>query len=156
MTLQEISASLLNGFHDAHLDQLSVDYAASTIIMRFNLCLGLTSDDPELRTRYAKGNMLLSGMQYCVVEKPEDNGHGLLPSHFHATLDGFETAAQPELVANLPGLEPGYFAHSFIVFGWNCYIHVAAQSASITFDDPADQIYNDQTLERLIATTNHA
>lgn len=146
MTLEEIIATIPEGFHDAILDQLSIDYEASTITMRVNLCLGLPHEENPARNRRGKAALLLRGMQYCVVEKPEDNGHGL-PSHFHATMKDFPT--RPDMADAVPGLENGHFAHSFFIFGWNCCIHIAAQSAELTFDDPEDQAHADVQMKSL-------
>ncbi len=134
-TLREIEDQLPNGFHDAYLEAVTLDYVANTATMGVGLCVG----DPDAATEeereaYRKATLVLRGLVFFVIEPPYPDpqyeyseGGGLwLRSGDDASDESGPTAARP-----LRPLPEGAFAHWFYVDDWNSFIHVAAREAGL-------------------------
>jgi hypothetical protein len=142
MTLEEISNTLPHGFHDATLDELHISYAARTITMRLTLWIGSKIVDGEEHDRLALVTVKLDDFQYYIIEPPV--GAKLLDEHDHSTIDDRQWH---EDNPSLPKLGDGMFPFSFWVFNWMASIHLAAKSATMTYDDPQ----NEQYVQRVMA-----
>jgi hypothetical protein len=73
MTLEELADTLPNGFHDAQVSSVSIDYVEREARLNIDLWVGVPSEDEELREAYREGELKLSGLLYWVIEPPDAN-----------------------------------------------------------------------------------
>jgi len=134
VTLEELDDKLPNGFHDAGLISIELDYVAGTAILRLSLHVGLR-DDPELeREEYQEANLNLSGLCFCSIDPP-DPTYPFLPKGKPITVGGDPAKADhlqslPALAARLP---QGAWCYRFFVHNWNAFIYVAAKHAEVNW-----------------------
>jgi hypothetical protein len=132
VTLVEIESSLPNGFHDAFLESVHVDYASRRSLLKLRLCVG----DPdaateEKREAYKEADLELLDLVYLVIEGPDPR------SKYAETkglwIDGGEAApgSAPATPVPVDLLPRGAFAYWLFVRDWNSFIHVAARDARL-------------------------
>lgn len=64
-TLTEIDDSLPNGFHDAMIHSIQLDYVNREAIIKLDVWVGdLNSGDENLRDKYQSGQLILSDLLY--------------------------------------------------------------------------------------------
>lgn len=124
-TLAELAHQLPWGFHDAHIEGLTIDWLGQTLklVMRFP-----TSKDQELERR---GEVTVSGLFFCAVEPPEPRQPDFddVPAE-GLWIDGDEGSSKG--VLGIPPVPAGVFLHHFWVRNWNCRtIHIAGREASL-------------------------
>lgn len=132
MGIKQLEDSLPNGFHDAGIEAISVNYVLRTATMAMDIHVGNPEGaTKEERERRAHAELQFSDVLYFVVEGPDprykyaesktlwvDAGSSAEPS-----------APNPPIP---PGLLPeGVFAHWFYVNDWNSFIHIAAKEATL-------------------------
>jgi hypothetical protein len=122
VTIEQLKCTLPNGFHDAELFSVRIDYERGVCI------LGLEVD---LDSSGARVELILTGLVYCEVQVPDASypfaGTGSVE------VSGCETTEQVlQSFGNLRRLSPPEtFFYSFFVKTWNSFIHVAAKSAEL-------------------------
>jgi hypothetical protein len=132
MNLRELDQSLPNGFHDATIQAISVDYASSTAIVKLELLVGTPdADTPEERDSYKPAELHLSGVLYFLIDPPDpkrkyDQAKALW-------IDGgcYENGSAPSPPIPLTLLPNGVSTYWFFVHEWNSFIHLAAREANI-------------------------
>ena len=131
MTFEELEALYPNGFDDAYIDRLIVDYPNRTVEMELNL-RGNPPDSPK-SDKYQRAALLLRGFYYFVVEPP-DADHLWYPER-SIQVNGYpEDGSQFPLFEHLrPKLSSGAFCCRFFVHDWNAFIHVAARDAQFSW-----------------------
>lgn len=139
MTFEELDLGFPNGFDDAELIDMAVNYQCRTATLRLSL-RGNPPDSPN-RDEYRAAALMLDGLYYLVIEPP-DADHLWYPPR-SIQIDGYpEDAAQFPIFADLkPKLAQGAFCAKFYVHDWNSFIHVAAAYARFLWDEsgsPAD------------------
>jgi hypothetical protein len=129
--LRDISRELPNGFHDAELGKIEIDYVSRTITMEMHLWVGDMDQEGELREAYRKGTLTVEDFAYCVIEPPdpcsEFTGNGTIG------IDGGEYGVES---APSPPLDPNHipsdmFLYWFYVQSWNSFVHLCARRARI-------------------------
>ena len=128
MTLAEISSSLPNGFHDAKLMTLDVDFSARVLNLRLAIWVGDMAV-PTTRERYRPAQVYVSGLQFMVIEPP-DSRYPFLKGPL--TVDLMDADAS---LAVLGSLTPESFAARLYVGQWNAFIHIGALDARLTWVD---------------------
>jgi hypothetical protein len=126
VTIEELESRFPNGFHDAQLVGMKVDFAASSVC--FELDVDCDDPDPNVITRI---KFRLTGLSLFIVEPPDPRialayGDTIEASGYDTSdkmLSGFETYRK-----NVPA---GSFFYSFFLSHWNCFIHVAATNAEL-------------------------
>lgn len=121
MTLEQLSATLPWGFHDAELVALHVNFAAMTAELELLLPIN------ERQTTVRPARVHLTGLQYLINDQPDptypfaragalwlDDGPGVPPGE----PDG-------------PPIAEGAFRHWFFVDSWNGFIRVSACDARL-------------------------
>lgn len=136
MTLEEISDSLPNGFHDAQIKKLNLDYVNREATFDLEIWIGTDSSTKgEERDAYREARLTLSQLLFCVVEPPDPN----YPYQEGKPLwvdAGSSLPTQTSTSIRLPEpLPEGAFIHWFFVNNWNAFIHVAAENARLEFLD---------------------
>lgn len=136
MTLAEIEDALPNGFHDALLQCVNLDYSTRRAAVALRVCVG----DPdgateEEREAYKSAEIHLLDLVYFVI-KPPDPGcdyRARVALWVEAGAADAESAPPPPMPLDL--LPAGAFAYWFFVRDWNSFIHVAAIDASLRWPD---------------------
>lgn len=130
MTFEELDTLYPNGFDDAHVDRLVVDYRNRTVEMQLNL----RSNSPggPNSNEYQQAVLLLRGFYYFVIEPP-DADHLWYPER-SIQVNGYpEDGGQFPLFGNLkPRFPSDAFCCRFYVHDWNAFIHVAAKDAQLS------------------------
>jgi hypothetical protein len=133
-TLSDIEAQLPNGFHDMYLEQLSVDFERRVAVFDLELWVGeVSSKNHEAREATRRGQLVLEGLQYCVLDPPDPAS-----PYTEATAAWVVDICEPDPALTGPRpLPPDAFAARFIVNQWNAFIHVAATHAGLRWTDGA-------------------
>jgi len=133
MTFEDLDQEFPNGFVDAEMTGIVVDFSNRSVTLRLNL-RGNLPDSPG-RDEYAPATLVARDIFYISVEPP-DREHLLSAKRSHITVDGFsEDSDSFPLFAHLrPGLSAGAFCCRFYVHDWNSFIHLAARSADFSWD----------------------
>jgi hypothetical protein len=127
MTIFEIADQLPNGFHDAEIETIYIDYPNRVVEIRLNVWIG-TMDDPEsTRETYRKATLTLTGVWYCAMDSPDEG-------YPYAAAEGLTVdLAEPTLFVP----KQATFACRFWVDQWNAFIHLAAASADLAWEGAA-------------------
>ncbi|ANM31152.1 hypothetical protein ABI59_18605 [Acidobacteria bacterium Mor1] len=127
MTLFELARTLPNGFHDAELRSIHLDYEKLEATLTLDLWIGVDGTREEIET-YEPVKVRLSGLEYFLIDAP--NPYEPLTEQYKepstVRLDLCEPAT--EITSKLPGSGE---ACLFFVDEWNSYIHLAAAKAQI-------------------------
>jgi hypothetical protein len=134
MTLDELSATLPNGFHDSELLSLNIDYIAHEVSLALRVWVGnLSSSDPKERESYRPGILRLSGMLYFSIEPPDSR----YKSEDHKA-PSFDTGAVSSLTTpprvELPCQTEEAFTNWIFVNQWNAFMYVSAREAALSWD----------------------
>jgi hypothetical protein len=137
MTIEEIDGSLPNGFHDADITGIQIDYVRREAI--FTLEVDVSSLETGTRERsYRPAELKLSGLLYLIIEPPdrpfgeEEFARGSKPWITADSSDFGLLESVPVLPEPLP---PGGFRHWFFNSRHNCFIYVAAMDAGFEWID---------------------
>ena len=136
MTLEEVAASLPNGFHDAYIKGISIDYVSGTASFDLELWVGDDSAErKEEREVYRDARVTLSDLLFCVIEPPDSR----YPYYDKKTLwvdGGPWNSAPPSTSIQLPSpLPENSFVYWFFVDNWNSFIYVGAMAARLEYVD---------------------
>jgi hypothetical protein len=134
MTFEELDERFPNGFDDAQISSLAVDYGNRSVTLQLNL-RGNLPDAPDA-DEYRRAVLTASGFYYFSMEPP-DADHLFYPHHSKIVMDGYaEDASTFPLFDHLkPTLPRGAFCCRFYVHDWNSFIHLAAREAQFSWID---------------------
>jgi hypothetical protein len=136
MTLEELAFTLPDGFHDAQVSNVSIDYIKREARLIMDLSVGdPSSDDAELRDAYREGELKLSGLLYWVIEPPDANYPYWESKQLWIDAGDLASASFRPSVKLPEPLPAGAFASWFFVQGWNSFMYVAAMDASLEWKE---------------------
>ena len=149
MTLDQIELTLPNGFHDAFLCTVSVDYAGLTAQMDLEVWVGsMDTDDYQGREAYRRGRLQFTGLLQFTSEVPNQE---FLPEETDSLTNGLSIDLVPaENNTSVPEgnewadepLPEGAFQRSFCFTGdANSYLRVAARNVMWTWLSEPRTIY---------------
>ena len=134
MTFEELDERFPNGFDDAEIMSVRIDY----LTREGKLILSLRGNWPESpnRDEYRQAELSLYGLYYFSIEAP-DPDRLFYPEQFKLTVDGLpEDPEQFPLFKRLQSkLTPSAFCCRFYVHDWNSFIHLAARDARFSWVD---------------------
>ena len=135
MNLQSISDSLPNGFHDAHLRSVSIDYLKSEARMLLNIWVGdLESKEFGIREAERLAELTISDLVYWVMEAPGQDAVASPGKELWIDMGQLETMeSQPKIA--LPPTPSDGFAHWIFVNEWNAFIYFCGKKAEIKWQD---------------------
>ena len=126
MTIEELEDKFPNGFHDAHLVGMTVDFLSGSACIE----LDVDCDDPDPNV-YTRIKFRLTGLSLFVVEPPDVR----ISLSYGNTIEtsGFETSDEmlPNLTSYHKNVPAGSFFYSFFLKHWNSFIHLAATNAEL-------------------------
>jgi len=131
MTLDELAASLPNGFHDAELKTLAIDYEKREVRLVLDLWVGDMGQDPVNRESYRLCEVLLSGLRYWIVEPPDPRY-----SYWQAGAPRIDAGPVERLetkTTHLPPTPPDVFVNWIYSPDSNSFAYVAAEQARLTW-----------------------
>lgn len=120
MTFRELETSLPNGFHDAELLKVHIDYEEHQVALDLNLDASVDKDEPE---RYRRGRVTFSGVVFVSLDPPVDAAMGV--STISAGSGEPMTAPRP-----LPDIPKDCFLCWVFVARSNSFIRLAARSVT--------------------------
>lgn len=128
MNMSDVEDSLPNGFHDAILISMCVDYSPKVLRLVLDVCI----DDFETDEidRHRLGELTVSGLQYLAVEAPRDHANG---SELLIDMGKIGEPNAPAHVVPPEHLAKGSFCYWIFVSNWNSFIYFAALDASWTW-----------------------
>lgn len=123
-------------FHDVTINDINIDYIHKEVSMNCTIPIGLWNSPNRFNISGGelRGNLVLSGLQYIVIEPPDiDNG-------FY-DCDGIEITSEgsvtsERILSKLPqDLPDDAFLQYFFVTEWNACIYVAATDIRFEVND---------------------
>ena len=70
MTLENLEEKLPNGFHDAEIFSVELDYVAGIAKFRMSLLVGWPGDPEPERQAYQEATLVVSGLCFCSIDPP--------------------------------------------------------------------------------------
>lgn len=132
MTFEELDETYPNGFVDAEITSLAIDYRSRSATIQLNM-RGNLPHSPNSQ-EYAPAVLSLKGFCYVSIEPPDaDHVFGLNRSAIQ--IDGLpEDPRQFPLIDRVKSeLPAGGFSCRFFVHDWNSFIHIAAKGAQFSW-----------------------
>jgi len=134
MNLEELAATLPNGFHDAELRTFEMNYVSRTLTCDLDIWIG----DIEMeaaRELYRAARLVLGGVAYLVIEPPDERQSWLRAGA--VTIDaGIGEPVQGKW--ECPVQPPGAFRGYFYVGELNAFMRFAADEASLEWRGQAE------------------
>jgi hypothetical protein len=134
VTLDELDHALPNGFHDAQLFSLELNYAAGRAKLHLNLLVGWPEDPAGQRETYQEAILTVTGLCFCSIEPPYHN-YRFLPDGKPTWLSG--DPAKPDHLPSLPALvekcPAGTWFYRFFMSDWNAFIYIAGRDAEVAW-----------------------
>lgn len=137
MNIDEIKKSLPNGFHDAEILRICIDYLNE--VADFLIDIDLSSQDANIAVLSRRGLLKLNGLLYCIIDASKSSSS--IPKYI-AGEDKLWIASDssnfsvltdcPQLPDPLP---ENSFRHWFFITSHNSFIYLAAMDASFEWKD---------------------
>lgn len=130
MTIEEIANTLPNGFHDAQIKGIGINYIEREVTMDLELWVSDSVKDNS--EDYREADMKLLGLLFLVMEPPDPRYD--FQEKKPLWVDAMPLEASKSTATQLPVVLPEKaFTYSFFVHDWNAFIHVAAMDASLSW-----------------------
>ncbi len=134
MTFEELEEKLPNGFHDAEIRKISMDFVNRSIVIGMNLLVGVPGDpDPE---RYRPGTLRVVS-PYLFFIKPPDPSYHFVPdgSPINASGRSVKVGQNEEVDRLLAVIPPNATVYLFFLDDWNSCLYLAGASVEFSWDD---------------------
>lgn len=137
MTLDEWDEKLPNGFHDAKILSVAIDYVAGVATFRLELLVGWPGDPEPERQRYQDAEMIVTGLSFCSID-PSDPRYPFLVDGRPINVGGDPAKSDhlPALSELLTKCPAGTWCYRFFVHDWNSFIHIGALDAQVSWIGP--------------------
>lgn len=132
MTFQELAQSLPNGFHDAELHRLEIDYVQQVLRMELVVWIGRMKAR-ETRELYRPAQVVVERLAFLVME-PADQGTPW--SEAGALTIDTGSAVPKDCLIPLPLAPDGTTVTSVYVYDWNRYFYFAGGPARLEWIGP--------------------
>jgi hypothetical protein len=128
MTFDDLDARFPNGFVDAEITEIGLNYETRTATINLNLRTNVA--DSASANTYQKAILTIRAFYYFSVEPP-DSEHLSSPLHSKIVVDGLpeDPNTFPLTVKMTDGIPAAAFCCRFYVHDWNSFIHVAGPEA---------------------------
>lgn len=128
MTIAEIEQALPNGFHDAEIRTIRLDYVNRTASMEVSIWMDDLDVSPEFQELYRDGVLEFEGLQSAILDPPDPRYPFAREEPLWVDLEDGPPDPPIPALAKLP---QGSFVARFFVRDWNSWVTVAAKSASL-------------------------
>jgi len=130
MTFEEVEAQAPNGFHDAKIDSLSVDYKVGVLTLSMKVLAGTPGMPDE--EDYCAAELRVNRLLFCAIESP-DPRYPFVPNGDSLDVSGAagldDLAVNADLVARLPA---DVSLYRFFVEQWNSFICIAGPDIQLS------------------------
>ncbi|MCU1285817.1 MAG: hypothetical protein JWO13_2167 [Acidobacteriales bacterium] len=130
MTIDEVEDTLPNGFHDAELHSIQIDYGAK--IAKFVITADMTAPDEAVEVNDRKVELIVSGLIFISIDAPDPSYPYTEKSY---RIGGFFSSGKEIEALKVQGinaaLPPGAFYNVAFVNDWNSFIHVTGMNAEL-------------------------
>jgi|HubBroStandDraft_6_1064221.scaffolds.fasta_scaffold188665_2 hypothetical protein len=140
MTLEELESVVPNGFHDARLVRLTLDYLDRTATLHMQLFVGTPeSEDPE---EYKAPIVRLTGLCFFSIDLPDPNEQ-FVPDGSPVSVSGYSEDSTGLLKPNesivaidtlMKNCPLGASSYRFYSYDWNSFIHIACTDANLEWN----------------------
>jgi hypothetical protein len=143
MTFDEVETSLPNGFHDAFLRAVSVDYVGRRAEIELEVWVGsMDTENYDQREAYRRGRLQFSGLLLLTADVPNQEflpaeTNGLRVDVAPAGYDQFAKPGWPD--EPLP--ESAFLRSFYFTDEANSFLHIAAQDVNWTWLSEPRSIY---------------
>lgn len=129
VTIEELEKELPNGFHDAQIDSMLLDYRQRKMVIEMRLWTGdLTSKEKHERELSREARLIVTGLLFFIIEPPDPRYVG----EQKVTISSSGSGSPPNRHIAVSAQTPeNVFVHWFYVSTWNAFMHVAAESAQL-------------------------
>ena len=132
MTFEEAEDGLPNGFHDAQIERISLDYLAGTLQIAMRILIG-TPGEPN-QDEYGPAELRVSGLYFCSIEPPYPT-YPFKPNGEPFGVSGDAATNGPSaIITVLQTLPTGVSSYRFFVEEWNSFIYIAASEVQISLN----------------------
>ncbi len=134
MTFEEVVKSLPNGFHDAKVRKIMVDYEGRSIAMEMELLVGMPGA-PNSES-YEIGTLTVAPFFFFIVEPP-DPSYDFVPDGkpLHVVGDSAKAAQSPTFDSLMADLSKKVESYRFFIEEWNSFLYIAGESVAFSWDD---------------------
>ncbi len=131
MTFAELSNTLPNGFHDAEINSITIDFSGSLI--RMDLTLDFSPVGRTEQSEYRRAQVIARGVHTFVLGSLDgvESLNGPLDTSGHEARD-------ENVPDDLKALGKGHLLYSFFVDDWNRCIYIAAEEAELVWPKVAE------------------
>jgi hypothetical protein len=133
MTFEELEHILPNGFHDAKIERVAIDYVQRSASVLMQLLTGTPDSVPDVDYRAA--TLTFTGLGYLVIEPP-DPTYPFMRRSAALNVAGYsEDPASFPCDAILADAPVKLTRCRFFVHDWNAFVHVAAEGMELSWID---------------------
>ena len=132
MTFQELAQSLPNGFHDAELHRLEIDYVQQVLRMELVVWIGRMSAR-ETRELYRPAEVVVEKVGFLAMESPDENSPW---NEAGALTIDTGTVDPQECSFQLPPVPTGTSVTRVYVYDWNRDFYFAGANAQLEWTGP--------------------
>jgi hypothetical protein len=132
MTLEEINRELPNGFHDAGIRKIDLDFINPLIVVSMDIWVGqLGGPDPDC---CRSGTLKILSPYLFFIEPPNPKYH-FIPKGKAFIVDGdsIKVGLSPEVDRLLPVLPPNATVYRFFLEEWNSFLYLAGASVEFSW-----------------------
>jgi hypothetical protein len=126
-TIEQIELDLPDGFHDAKLCKLDVDYERGEAVMTIRA--EVSNHHVTAETEYRRGELRIRGVRFLSMDVPRSISE---PRLLWLDAGSGQPSTSP---VELPPLPSNCFLHWFFVNEWNGFIRLAASNAQFRWVD---------------------
>jgi len=132
MTFKDAEAQAPNGFHDAKIDALSLDFRLGALTLSMRILVGTPGSPDE--EKYGAAELRVNRLLFCAMEPP-DPRYPFVPDGDSLGVSGADglgdLASKADLVARLP---PEASLYRFFVEQWNSFIYIAGSNIQLSLN----------------------
>jgi hypothetical protein len=141
MTFEEVENTLPNGFHDAKIVRITLDYPAGILLMAMEILVGTPGEADQ--EEYGPAELKANGLCFCFIDPP-DPAYQFRPNGEALGVCGAEEPPDSPVIGNLLNKLPeGVSAYRFYADEWNSFIHVAASDVQVSWSKNPNLSAND-------------
>ena len=134
MTFQELEQKLPNGFHDAAIREIRLDFMGRSVEIEIDLLMGGPDEpDPEL----CRVGKLRISPAYLFFIEPPDPHYSFVPngSSFKVDGDSVKVGQNAEADRLLPMLPQNATTYRFFLEKWNAFLYLAGGGVEFSWND---------------------
>jgi hypothetical protein len=133
MTFQELEQKLPNGFHDAAIRKIQLDFMGRSVEIEMDILMAGPDDpDPEL----CRVGKLRMAPTYLLFIEPPDPRYSFIPDGGSLKVDGdsVKVGQNAEVDRLLPTLPKNATTYRFFLEKWNAFLYLAGGGVEFSWE----------------------